>query len=56
MTTSAMASEIGESADIVAKSFVIAPPRATSHNELELAPPPCASCAAGEALGMPGFS
>jgi hypothetical protein len=36
-------------------SFVAASPRATSHSELGLAPPPCASCAALEAPGMPGL-
>jgi D-arabinose 5-phosphate isomerase GutQ len=37
------------------KLFVTAPPRATSHSELGLAPPRCASCAAGELWACRGF-
>jgi glutamine---fructose-6-phosphate transaminase (isomerizing) len=49
VTTSAMASEIGESAEVLSPElFVTAPPRATSHGELGLAPPPlCIVCGRG---------
>jgi glutamine---fructose-6-phosphate transaminase (isomerizing) len=50
-----MASEIGESADVVAK-IVRNRPATRDIAELGLAPLPFALCAAGEALGTPGFS
>jgi glucosamine--fructose-6-phosphate aminotransferase (isomerizing) len=56
VATSAMASEIGESADVVAK---IVRARAATRDvtqRIGINPAPCASCAAGEAQGMPRFS
>jgi glutamine---fructose-6-phosphate transaminase (isomerizing) len=51
-----MASEFGESADVAAN---IVRSRAVTHDiarRIGIGSAPCASCAAGEALGMPGFS
>jgi glutamine---fructose-6-phosphate transaminase (isomerizing) len=56
VTTSAMASEIGESAEVLSPElFVTAPPRATSHGELGLAPPPVYRVRPGKLWACRGF-
>jgi glutamine---fructose-6-phosphate transaminase (isomerizing) len=56
VTTSAMASEIGESANVVAN--IIRNRLATRDiaQQIGIGSAPCVSCVAGEAPGMAGFS
>lgn len=49
-----MASEIGESADVVANIVRNRPATRDITQRIGIGSAPCASCAAGEALGMPG--